>query len=177
MWDNWYISFLYPCGRKLLELCMVATYFNFYSFYRYRRTYGNILSKEFHWYGIVAYLNVDIFDLKYFKFDMMNKTLYYFSLVLAWIVIEFFLMLFWVLLGISGVHEGLGFGYKMGAALAHPQLWIIALGFVLLLRPSLYKAIMKTSKVFNKNVAVLCLVLGFIWLLLNIAGRLISNNV
>lgn len=108
---------------------------------------------------------------------MMNKTLYYFSLVLAWIVIEFFLMLFLVLLGLSGVPEGFGFGYKMGAALARPQLWLIALGFVLLLRPSLYKAIIKTSKAFNKNVAVVCLVLGFIWLLSNIVGRFISNNV
>lgn len=108
---------------------------------------------------------------------MKNKTFYYFSLALAWIVIEIILMLFMVLLGFTGVPEGFGVGYKMGAALAHPQLWLIALGLVLLLRSSLYKAIMRASKTFNKHVAIVCLVVGLIWLLLNIGTRFIANNV
>jgi hypothetical protein len=68
-----------------------------------------------------------------------------------------------------------GFGYSLGSAAGNPPLWIISLGITLLIRKTLYKAVFKCQKQFNKGAGVFCIVFGVIWLSIGIGMKMLNS--
>lgn len=105
----------------------------------------------------------------------MKKTIYYVLLVLAWILAVLILALLLVITGI--ISSNFGFGASLGTACGHPQLWVISIGIVLLLRPVIYKLVVKEERLFKKTVANILIVVGVIWLIINVGTRLYLESI
>ncbi len=105
----------------------------------------------------------------------MKKTIYIGLLILAWILAVLILALLLVMTGI--VSSNFGFGASLGTACGHPQLWVISIGIVLLLRPVIYKLVVKEERRFKKTVAIILIVVGAIWLAINVGARLYLESV
>ena len=65
----------------------------------------------------------------------MKKSVYYMLLVVLWIAIVLVLALLLLATGLFAIPGCYGFAAQLGGACGHPQLWVIAIGIVLLLRP------------------------------------------
>lgn len=74
------------------------------------------------------------------------------------------------------VPTNFGFEYALGNACGYPQLWIMAVGIVLLLRPIAWKLITKESKPFKKSAAITILIVGIIWLSINIGTGILNEH-
>lgn len=103
----------------------------------------------------------------------MKNILYYISLIITWLVIIIVLAFILTICGI--VPTLYGWGYALGSACGYPQLWVIALGCTLLIRPALYKVIFKEHKEFKKTVPVIIIIIGSLWLAINL-GAMIYNR-
>lgn len=105
----------------------------------------------------------------------MKKGFYYTSLIVLWVVVVFLLAILFILFGL--VPTNFGFGYSLGTACGHPQLWIMAIGIVLLLRPIVWRIFIKESKTFKNSAAITILIVGIIWLSMNIGARILNDKV
>ncbi|MBQ8889987.1 MAG: hypothetical protein IJY59_10985 [Bacteroidaceae bacterium] len=105
----------------------------------------------------------------------MKKAIYYMGLCVLWIIALFTLAFVLVMCGF--IPLSFGWGAALGNSCGHPQLWLIAIGLVLLLRPVLYKAIFNEHKYFKKTVAIVIITLGMLWLALNLGARLYNQAV
>lgn len=103
----------------------------------------------------------------------MKNILYFISLLITWLVIIIGLAFIITLCGI--VPTLYGWGYALGSACGYPQLWIISLGCTLLIRPILYKVIFKEHKKYKKTVPVIIIIIGSLWLAMNL-GAMIYNR-
>ena len=99
----------------------------------------------------------------------MKKVIYAVCLAALWVIVILLLGILLVLFGLTPTDPS--FMYSLGAACGHPQLWVIAAGFVLLLRPVAWKLITKESKPFRKSAAITILILGIVWLSMNVGAR------
>lgn len=106
----------------------------------------------------------------------MRKLIYYFLLIVLWIAIVLILALLLVTTGLFSM-PAYGFSAQLGGACAHPQLWVVAIGIVLLLRPFVYKMITKESKRFEKTISVTILAIGIVWLTMVTISRIVNRNV
>ena len=104
----------------------------------------------------------------------MKKSFYYTSLIVLWGVVVFLLAILLILFGL--IPTNFGFGYSLGSACGFPQLWIMAVGIVLLLRPIAWKLITKESKPFKKSAAITILIVGIIWLSINIGAGILNEH-
>lgn len=102
----------------------------------------------------------------------MKKVMYFTSLCIAWVVVVFILAFVLVVCGLFPFRAG--WGYSLGAGCGHPQLWLISLGIVFLLRPVLYKAIFKVHKSFSKSTGIVIIIFGAIWLAMNLGSKLLG---
>lgn len=107
----------------------------------------------------------------------MKKSVYYILLVLLWIATVLVLAILLLLLGLSPIYYSLWEPESLGRACGHPQLWLMAIGIVLLLRPIMWKLVAKESKKFKKSTAIIVLVVGIVWLSLNVAARIRSEQI
>lgn len=105
----------------------------------------------------------------------MKKALYYILLFIAWITIIIALASTLVISGL--IPTSLGWGYAIGSACGYPQLWLIAAGITLLIRPILYKTIFKNCKTYKKTVAIILIAVGIIWITMNIGAKLYHQSV
>lgn len=101
----------------------------------------------------------------------MKKVAYFMSLCIVWIIALFIMAFILVVCGL--IPLSVGWGYALGSACGHPQLWLISVGVALLFRPVLYKAIFKNQKDFKKTLAVIIVTFGIIWLAMNLGGKII----
>lgn len=104
----------------------------------------------------------------------MKKIIYYSTLIALWAMILVILGIILVFLNLCPMNYG--FGYALGSACGHPQLWIVSIGIVLLLRTKVYQLILKANKSFNKSVGIILIVIGSIWLAMNVGARLFYEN-
>ena len=104
----------------------------------------------------------------------MKQTIYYSVCVCAFIAIWFALAFMLLFLGAIGYSYG-GFGYRFGSACAYPQVWLMSLGVVLLLRKQLYRFVMKEQKDFGKGAGVWCIIIGAVWLFFNLLPRFMMS--
>lgn len=104
----------------------------------------------------------------------MKQTIYYSACVGAFIAIWFALAFLLLFLGAIGYSYG-GFGYRFGSALAYPQVWLMSVGIVLLLRKQLYGFVMKEQKDFGKGTGASCIIIGAVWLLFNLLPRFMMS--
>lgn len=104
----------------------------------------------------------------------MKQTIYYSVCVCAFIAIWFALAFILLFLGAIGYSYG-GFGYRFGSACAYPQVWLMSLGVVLLLRKQLYRFVMKEQKDFGKGAGVWCIIIGAVWLFFNLLPRFMMS--
>lgn len=100
----------------------------------------------------------------------MKKGIYYASLALLWIVVITLLAILCLLVGLMPIK--FGFGYSLGGACGHPQLWIVSLGVVLLLRPFVFRLVMGEKKNFKRTLPIILVVVGLIWLAMNVGARM-----
>lgn len=105
----------------------------------------------------------------------MKKTIYYVLLFVIWIATITVLASTLVISGFIPTSYGLG--YAIGSACGYPQLWLIAAGIVMLVRPMLNKAIFKTCKIYKKTVAIILIAVGIVWIVINIGARLYHQSV
>ena len=103
----------------------------------------------------------------------MKKVVYYVGLCTLWIIALFALAFVSVICGF--IPLSLGVGAALGTGCGHPQLWLIAIGIVLLLRPVLYKAIFKEHKHFKRTVAIVLITFGLVWFAMNFGARLYNQ--
>lgn len=104
----------------------------------------------------------------------MKKGFYYASLIVLWGVVVLLLAILLILFGL--IPTNFGFGYLLGSACGLPQLWIMAVGFVLLLRPIIWRLFTKESKTFKKSTAIIILIVGIIWLSVNVGARILKDK-
>lgn len=104
----------------------------------------------------------------------MKKGFYYTSLIILWVAVVFLLAILLILFGL--VPTNFGFGYSLGTACGYPQLWIMAVGIMLLLRPIVWRIFIKESKTFKNSAAIIILIVGIIWLSMNIGARILKNQ-
>lgn len=103
----------------------------------------------------------------------MKKSVYYILLSALWVAAVVVLAILLLFFGVFPMNFGLG--YSLGGACGHPQLWMIATSFVLLLRPIVWKLVTKESKQFKKSTAIIILVIGIVWLSMNVGARILNN--
>lgn len=106
----------------------------------------------------------------------MKKICYYITLTIIWVIVILFLALILVVLNISGTPPIYGFNAKLGGACAHPQLWLISLGVVLLLRKIIYRVLFRQTKEYSTATGIACIVFGTLWLGFSITMKIISEN-
>lgn len=105
--------------------------------------------------------------------NIMKKVFFIVSLCILWVIILFALAFVLVICGL--IPLSLGWGAALGTGCGHLQLWLIAIGIVLLLRSVLCKAIFKEHKHFKKTIAIVFITIGFIWLAMNLGSRLYTQ--
>lgn len=109
----------------------------------------------------------------------MRKTLYYATLFatlfVLWIVIVLVLALLILTTGLLPMPSDCGFSDQLGSACARPQLWVMAIGIVLLFRPFVWKLITRDRKQFKKSTAIIVLVVGIVWLSINIGTSMMKD--
>lgn len=105
----------------------------------------------------------------------MKKVLYLASLFIVWLASIFALALILVICGI--IPTSLGWGYALGGACGLPQLWLIATGIAMFIRPILYKVIFNENKIFKKVISTILIVIGFLWLAMNLGARMYHQAV
>jgi anaerobic C4-dicarboxylate transporter len=104
----------------------------------------------------------------------MKKILFYSVLIVIWAVMVLTYALIIVLLGFDD-KPAYGFYGRFGAACACPEMWLLLLGLTLLLRKKLSRLIFKKETKFDSNPAILCLILGVLWLLFTVFQRFTSS--
>ena len=102
----------------------------------------------------------------------MKKGFYYTSLIVLWVVVVFLLAFLLILLGPIPTN----FVYSLGIACGFPQLWIIAVGIVLLLRPIVWRIFTKENRTFKNSVAITILIVGIIWLSMSVGARILHDQ-
>ena len=105
----------------------------------------------------------------------MKKTVYYILLCILWIATVFVLAILLLLLGLFPIYNSLWDPYTLGTVCGYPQLWLMAIGIVLLLRPIVWKLVAKESKKFKVSTAIIVLVVGIAWLSMNVGARMLNN--
>lgn len=100
----------------------------------------------------------------------MKKVIYLASLFIAWLVSIIALALILVICGV--IPTSLGWGYALGGACGLPQLWLISAGITMLIRPILHKAIFNENRVFKKVISTILIVIGIVWLAMNLGARM-----
>ena len=101
---------------------------------------------------------------------MKKKTVYYGSLVGTWVVIVLVIGILYV--AFVALAYVANFAYSFGRAIGQPAVWLIAFGCVRLLRPLLWKRIMKEEECFGNTMGWIALIIGLAWL-----GVRIYNNI
>lgn len=100
----------------------------------------------------------------------MKKVIYYASLALSWIVIVVLLAILCLLIGLIPVE--FGFGYSLGGACGHPQLWVISLGIVMLFRPLAFSLVMAEKRTFKRTLPIILIIVGTVWLAMNVGAKM-----
>lgn len=103
----------------------------------------------------------------------MKKVAYILTSILLWLIFVFIFAVILILIGVYTFEYN--WGYSLGGGMARPQIWLISIGFVLLLRPYIYKLIYKSNKCFKKSIAIGCIILGFIWFAMNTGAKMFSD--
>ena len=103
----------------------------------------------------------------------MKKSVYYIVLAALWGATVLVLAVLLLLFGLFPMSYN--FGYSLGGACGHPHLWVMAIGITLLLRPIVWRLIAKESKKFKTTTAIIVLVVGIVWLSMNLAAKLLND--
>lgn len=104
----------------------------------------------------------------------MKKILYYTVLCVLWCLVLLLMALLMSFCKLVPLSYGLG--YALGAGCAHPQLWMISLGITLLFRSKVYNVIQKDCKVFGKKTGVVIIVIGVVWLSVNLGIKMYNHK-
>lgn len=106
----------------------------------------------------------------------MKQTIYVFLLALSWVVIVLILATLLIAFGLSSMPPTYGFAAQLGGTCANMQLWFIALGVSLFLRPIAYELAFKEKKEFKKGTATASLVFGLLWLIFVTTIRVLTSE-
>lgn len=102
---------------------------------------------------------------------MRKKVTFCTALFIVWLVVLLILAFGLVACGLVSLR--FGWGTALGTSCGHPQLWLIAIGVVMLLRSTIHKMIFQEKKEFKKLVAIVVIVLGCFWLIMNLGARML----
>ena len=105
----------------------------------------------------------------------MKKLIYYPCLFITWF---FILLLFSAIFALVGIND-LRFGWApaLGSGCGMPFLWLISAGITMLLRRTWYKIIFKEKKSFKKEIAVLLIILGTVWMVFTVVPKMLARSI
>lgn len=117
----------------------------------------------------------ELSDINNKEVSIMKKICYYVICIFAFIAIWFVLgvLLYTEVFGFRFV----GFTYGFGQAMGHPELLLIGIGAVLLLRRYLYELVTNRRKDFGKAIGIWLITIGSLWLFITIGTHIMVSNI